>query len=233
MSRINCDDYQNYYNYKDTKEITDISRKIFINSLDIYIVSSGGVGSEYIAKFLSEKGINTGYITKTLGETENKLKYSDIINNNVCHHSSKLIRNKKTLYLYGDIINSIISQYNRGYLHINATKIHFGRDYNHHTLEYFLNNFPNDPIGIKKQYNNFKNTTNTIMIKYPYKKEDIENAMKTFGYNIDFSDFVVKHRNKNFNNDLIQYPNNLQRIISIYKSYNFDENNFLFFNIFK
>ena len=180
----------------------------YINSLDLYILSHGGVGSNYLIDYLQERGL--------------AVKTNIKLYQNTCHYSYKLVPDKKTIYIYGNIIESIISQYKRGYLHVNATKIHKSRDYNHENLEYFIKNYPDDPIGIKKQINSLKNSKNTVFIEYPYDKDNLENAFKILNLKIDLKNFNIKNRNTILKiEDLHNYDNILQNIIKVYINYDY------------
>ena len=188
--------------------ITEKDKIEYIKSLDLYILSHGGVGSNYLIDYLQEMGLS---VNKNLQ-----------LHQNTCHYSYKLVPDKKTIYMYGDIINSIISQYKRGILHINATKIHELRDYNHENLEYFLKRYPEDPIGIKKQINNLKNTKNTVFIEYPYNKDKLMNALKTLNLKINLENLNIKNRNTVFKiEDLYKYDIILQKIIKVYINYDY------------
>ena len=191
--------------------ITKIDKIEYIKSLDLYILSHGGVGSNYLVDYLQKNGLS--------------VKTDQSLYAHTCHYSYKLVPNKKTIYLYGDIIQSLISQYKRGYLHINATKMH---NYDtqtackYHDLEYFLKNYPDDPIGIKKQFNNLKNSKNTILIEYPFDKNKLESALKILNLKVDLKNLNIKKRNTVFKKeDLCKYDKILQKIIKIYINYNF------------
>jgi len=180
--------------------------KNYIEKLDLYIVSHGGVGSNYLVNFLNSKNIN--------------VKYDQINYNNTCHYPYKLIEDKPTIFIYGDLPKSIISQYNKNFLHINGSKINMKKTKNFESLEYLIKNFPNDPIGIIKQFNNFKDTKNTIFVKYPFNRKTIKKSLSKLGFKgINFSDFKFnerKSKNENITDQELLY------IIKIYENYNFD-----------
>ena len=183
--------------------ITETDKINYIQSLDLHILSHGGVSSNYIADYLTNNGII--------------VQSNIILHQNTCHYPYKLVPDIKTLYIYGDIYNAIISQYNRNLLHVNATKIHEMRDYDHKSLEYFIIKYPDDPIGIKKQLNNLKNTKNTAFLEYPYNIDTLNRAFTELNINIDFKDFIIKARTSTFDTtDLDHYPIILQKIIRAY-----------------
>lgn len=193
-------------------KVTENQKKSYIKSLDLYILSHGGVGSNYLISYLQNKKLS--------------VMTNIILYQNTCHYSYKLVPDKKTIYLYGDIINSIISQYKRNVLHINATKIHELRDYNHENLVYFLKKYPDDPIGIKKQYYSLINSKNTISIKYPYDKDELKKAFKILNLKVELlNDIKIKNRktvfNKEKNKEYVHKNPILQKIIQAYIDFDY------------
>ena len=181
----------------------------YIDSLDVYILSPGGVGSNHITDFLLSHNFNV---------RSDLLKCQD-----TCHYPSKLIPQKKTIYLYGDVKNAITSQYKRELLRYNTTKLQLKRDYTHETLEYFIETFPNDPLGIKKQYNNLKNTSNTAMVQYPYTVESMKEAFNKLDIDVDMGDFIVKDRvNYNITEEYYKKHRVLKQLLDIYDDIVFD-----------
>jgi len=181
----------------------------YIDSLDVYILSPGGVGSNHITDFLLSHNFNV---------RPDLLKCQD-----TCHYPYKLITDKKTIYLYGDVKNAITSQYKRKLLHYNATKVQLKRDYDHKTLEYFIKTFPDDPLGIKKQYNNLKNTPNTAMVKYPYTVNSMKEAFDKLDIIVNMDDFIVKDRmNYNITEEYYNKHPILKQLLDIYEDLVFD-----------
>ena len=181
----------------------------YINNLDVYILSPGGVGSNHITDFLLSHNFNV---------RPDLLKCQD-----TCHYPYKLIPDKKTIYLYGDVKNAVISQYKRELLHYNATKLQLKRDYDHKPLEYFIETFPDDPLGIRKQYNNIKNTPNTAMVQYPYTADSMKEAFDKLDITVDMSDFIVKER-MNYNITVEYYVKHpvLKQLLDIYEDIVFE-----------
>ena len=181
----------------------------YINNLDVYILSPGGVGSNHITDFLLSHNFNV---------RPDLLKCQD-----TCHFPYKLIPDKKTIYLYGDVKNAVTSQYKRELLHYNATKLQLKRDYDHKPLEYFIETFPDDPLGIKKQYNNIKNTPNTVMVQYPYTVDSMKEVFHKLDITVDMSDFIVKDRmNYNITDEYYVKHPVLKQLLDIYEDIVFD-----------
>ena len=52
----------------------------------------------------------------------------------------------------------------------------------------------NDPFLYKYQYENFKNSENTYLLKYPYTKKDLLKCFKYFDINISEDKIEIKNR---------------------------------------
>jgi len=185
---------------------TEETLKAHIEKLDLYIVSHGGVGSVYLTEYLESKGVN-------------------VRNNNVhrlwgyaAHYPYQLSENTPTLYVYGDIKNSLISQYKRDWLAGNARKMHFGiKKEKIDTLKHFLDTFPSDPIGVWGQYHNWENAKNTLRIKYPWTKKDIKDALSQFSIEVFLDDFEIKRRETD--DSYVVTDPVLAKILSVYKGF--------------
>jgi len=203
------DDSSNSGNFTTFNFVVEDSLIDYIDSLDVYILSPGGVGSNYITDFLLSQNFNV---------RPDLIKCQD-----TCHYPYKMLPHKKTIYLYGDVKNAVTSQYKRELLHYNATKLQLKRDYDHETLGYFIKTFPDDPLGIKKQYDNLKNTPNTAMVQYPYTVDSMKEAFDKLYLKVDMSDFIVKDR-MNYNITEEYYNKNpiLKQLLNIYEDIVFD-----------
>lgn len=162
----------------------------FINSLDLYIVSHGGVGSNYLVDYLESKGLR---VKNSPGNyTELKLYQQ------CCHAPNKVNPEKPCIYIYGDIPNAVLSQYQRNLLVFNSNKMVLDKDEDINRLSEYLKTRPEDPLGIKTQIENFSNCPNTYLLQYPYTKEDVEKALTHFGFSIDLSEMVIRERGSRF-----------------------------------
>ncbi len=162
---------------------------IYVKTLDLRIVSHGGVGSNYLVDYLTSKGL---YVKG------DQFRYFE-----TCH--SPYVVDVPTIFIYGDYVNAICSMYQRGCLNVNATKMHLDRDCDYPDLYWFLDNYPDDPIGIKSMKYEYLYKANWI--RYPYTKERIERMLKSCGFNIDCSDMVIKKRKSNLDKILKVYEN--------------------------
>jgi len=128
----------------------------YINSLDIWVVSHGGCGSNYIVDLLEKNG----YHLREGGRSS--LNYGEH-----CHRAyiPKGVKTK-ILYIYGDIIASMCSQQSRRLLTGNLMKLKDGHQ----------NEDLNDPCNYLFQYKNFTEA-GAVKLKYPFTEEDI---MRTF-----------------------------------------------------
>ena len=151
--------------------------KNYINDFDIWVVSCGGVGSNYVCDFLYDNNIKTHCRRVSC-------------HGNICHLNKKLIPDKNCIYIYGDYEYAIKSQERRKLLQINLRKLKIlypeGRE------------IPDDdPFLYKYQLENFKNTENTYLLKYPYSKDDLIKCFNYFNLNIDIDKIEIKNRETN------------------------------------
>ena len=166
--------------------------KKYINNFDIWIVSCGGVGSNYICDLLYDNNINVNC---------RRTKY----HGKITHLSDKIVLDKKCIYIYGDYEWAIKSQERRKLLKNNIEKLKV----------LYTDNIPDDdPFLYKYQYNNFKNKPNTYMLKYPYTKEDIIKCLNFFNLNIDENKIKIKKRETDE-----KFKTQYQKEIDIYKNY--------------
>ena len=187
---------------------TEETLKAYIEKLDLYIVSHGGVGSVYLTEYLESKGIKVG---ANRGYCIPQWQWS-------AHYPYQLSARTPTLYVYGDVKNSLISQYKRNWLAGNARKMHFGvKKEKIDTLKHFLDTFPSDPIGVWGQYHNWENAKNTLRIKYPWAKEDIEDALSRFSIKVPLDGFEIKRRQTD--SSYVVTDPILSKVLSIYNDF--------------
>jgi len=146
---------------KDEKLFDKMSHNIN-PSLDVLIVSHGGVGSNFIANHLENHGI----------KIRGPRKRQDSIYTQTCHIAIKPEKiTVPFLYIYGDIVNSMCSQEARGLLRGNIEKLS-----QHHG-----NKDEEDPYNYLYQYNNFKDC---VKLRYPFKIEEIKECFEKLKLNI-------------------------------------------------
>ena len=170
--------------------MTEKSNLESINKLDIYIVSCGGVGSNYICDLLYDNGINVNCRRLTGHGC-------------ICHLSEKMVPLKNCIYIYGDYEYAIKSQERRNLLSTNLEKIQGKIKKENISLD--------DPFLYKYQYENFNNSENTYMLRYPYSKEDLITCFKYFKLNIDENKIEIKRRETAMN-----FVSKYEKEISVY-----------------
>ena len=158
-----------------------------LKNLDLWIVSCGGVGSNYLCDLLFDAGIKVNCRrTSRHGE--------------ICHLCDKINPLKNCIYIYGDYEFAIKSQERRDLLNINLNKIKTN----------YKGKIPSDdPFLYKVQYENFKNTKNTYLLKYPYSKSDLINCFKYFHLKIDEDKIKIKKRETD-ENFISKYDNEIK-----------------------
>jgi hypothetical protein len=159
----------------------------WIKKLDIWIVSCGGVGSNYICDLLYDNGLKVN------------CRAGDNGHGRITHLNKKIVPLKNCIYVYGDYEWAIKSQERRGIFNANKKK-----------LKKFYNRVVprDDPLLYKYQYNNFKDTENTYLLKYPYTKDDLLKCFKFFNLDIDENKIEIKTRTTD-DNFTTQYQNEI------------------------
>lgn len=159
-----------------------------------WLVSHGGVGSEYLTKIL-----NITY-KKYKTTTSNKPFKGCIV------HYPYPIKTGPSIciYIYGDIYNSIISQIPRHY--DNPSKLHNNINYPHfYNLDELLNHTSSDPFGIYNQICNFMyNKVNypIILLKYGFSNKYIPLLEKLLQKSINYKFINRKSTFETLNNNI-------------------------------
>lgn len=170
---------------------------VFLESLDIHVVSTGGLSSNYINDYFRSKGLKVG--------SENDLWFY------LCHSKNVYTNTVKTICLYGDFENAILSQHYRNLIKLNMNKIHETKG---KPISHFLEKYPKDPYGLRAQYRNFSKNANTWMLRYPYTESDLKKIIREMGFRFDTSDIKIKSRRERKH---LKLTDELKRIIDIYK----------------
>ncbi len=162
--------------------------EVDVNSIDLWVVSHGGVASNAICDFLEINGIRTRPDNYGL----------------ICHkmHPGSGV-NIPILVVYGDFEFAIKSMDRRKYLTANATKMRYGMDIPEINLKRLIETKPEDPLGIIDFLNSYliakkEEIDKVEFLEYPYKIKDAEEKLKKLGFEVDFSDFSLRERKKKF-----------------------------------
>lgn len=103
---------------------------------------------------------------------------------------------KACIYIFGDIVNSILSQIRRGH-YDNPIKIMNNEKYPKiHNLKELLKIESSDPYGIRRQINSFhhyKTDYPIALLKYPFTAEALNNLQDTLDLKLDKS-FEIRKR---------------------------------------
>ena len=202
----------------------------------IWLVSHGGVGSEYLTQQL-----NTQYPIFKIGKRPFK--------GCIAHFPYPVKSGPKLcIYIYGDIYNSIISQIPRHY--DNPIKLHNNENYpEFHTIKDLVDYPSDDPFGITKQIKNFMKMEvdyPIILLKYPLKKssieiletllqQDIEYEFKERESKLDSLDYGVRNKlieiYKNTNNIIENIPDIIIRYPKSEEEYSLGEEDVINYEI--
>lgn len=195
-------DYIEAYNYDIYMDLINNKYIDYLNSLEVYVVSGGGVSSNYMNSYLARKGI-------VVGERDSVYGW------NLCHSKVPLTNKPKTLYIYGDWENAIYSQAKRNLIQRNSNKIHKCQNTTDDNLKHYLKIYDKDPYGLREQYKNFITHENTYYLKYPYTKDDVQKVLKEMGFFFETDDFEIKPRT--IHNTKVS--NIIDKIINVYKKH--------------
>ena len=168
----------------------------YLESLDVYVVSTGGLSSNYINDYFKKKGLKVG-------------EHGSLWGRGLCHTKTVYTDKVKTLCIYGDWKNALYSQQKRGILETNINKIH---ETNGQSLKKIIAKYPTDPYGLKAQYRSFSENANTWMLMYPYTKEELQKVIREMGFTFNTDDIEVKERSSNTMTDF-------DTIVQIYHKY--------------
>ena len=173
------------------------------DSIDLSVVSHGGVASNAICDYLQKNGLRTRPDNYGL----------------ICHkqHPGNSLK-IPILVIYGDFEGAIRSMDRRGYLTANATKMRFGMDLPEISLKRLIETQPRDPMGIIEFLDSFKNAKekgidNIEFLCYPYSNQDAVNKLQNLGFEIDFEGFSLRERKKKFG----IVSRDVKEILSAYK----------------
>ena len=178
-------------------------------SIDLWVVSHGGVASNAICDHLEANGIRTRPDNYGL----------------ICHkqHPGTSV-NKPILVIHGDYLDAIRSMDRRKYLTANAAKMCLGINAPEIPLSRFLQSFPDDPIGLSAFLESFKRAKSQAIdkvafLRYPYSNEEADSALKSIGITTDLTGFSLRERKKK----LSPRSKDVKAILEIYQNFNFEE----------
>lgn len=178
-------------------------------SIDVWVVSHGGVASNALCDHLQNQGLRTRPENYGL----------------ICHkqHPGKSI-GKPILVIHGDYLDAIRSMDRRKFLTANASKMCFGIDAPEIPLSRFINSFPDDPVGFSTFLESFKTARengidNIAFLRYPYTNQEAIEAFKAIGLEINMEGFTLRERKKKYS----PRSKDVKTILEIYDNFDFKE----------
>ena len=179
------------------------------DSIDVWVVSHGGVASNALCDHLQKQGLRTRPENYGL----------------ICHkqHPGESI-GKPILVIHGDYLDAIRSMDRRKFLTANASKMCFGIDAPEISLSRFINSFPDDPVGFSIFLESFKaakekGVDNIAFLRYPYTNQEAIEAFKTIGLEINMDGFALRERKKKYS----PRSKDVKTILEIYDNFDFKE----------
>ena len=174
----------------------------YLNSLDLFIPSTGGVGSNALVDFIHFK---TTYKVRDEDPGQYELGKDRPLYGHqyMCHLGSPLLvplvkqynTSAKTLVIVGDIWNAMASQHRRDYLEQNVAKLLYGYEWCKKNLTNYKSIYPRDPVGYKMllwtyattggyEFGSPKNINTkptTAFLKAPYTFDSVRHALELLG----------------------------------------------------
>ena len=179
------------------------------DSIDVWVVSHGGVASNALCDHMEAQGIRTRPGNYGL----------------ICHkqHPGHKI-GKPILVIHGDYIDAIKSMDRRKFLTANAAKMCLGINAPEIPISRFLQSFPEDPMGFKMFLESFKSAKensidNVAFLRYPYTNQDALEAFNQLGVNIKMDGFNLRERKKKYS----PRSKDVKEILDIYSNFDFEE----------
>ena len=158
------------------------------DSIDVWVVSHGGVASNALCDHMQAQGIRTRPGNYGL----------------ICHKQHPGISiGKPIIVIHGDYLDAIRSMDRRKFLTANAAKMCLGINAPEIPLSRFLQSFPEDPVGFSMFLESFRNAKESgldkvAFLRYPYSNEEALRAFEEVGIEVDMTGFALRERKKKY-----------------------------------
>ena len=179
------------------------------DSIDIWVVSHGGVASNALCDHLESQGFRTRPENYGL----------------ICHkqHPGTSI-GKPILIIHGDYLDAIRSMDRRKFLTANAAKMCFGINAPEIPLSKFLQSFPEDPVGFSMFLESFRQAKESgldkvAFLRYPYTNKEAIQALQSIDIKIDMEGFTLRERKKKYS----PRSKDVKEILDRYSDFEFKE----------
>ena len=178
-------------------------------SIDVWVVSHGGVASNALCDHMQEQGIRTRPENYGL----------------ICHKQHPGISiGKPILVVHGDYLDAIRSMDRRKFLTVNAAKMCLGINAPEIPLSRFLQSFPEDPIGFSMFLESFRDAKqrsidNIAFLRYPFTNDEANKAFDALGIEVDMNGFSIRERKKKYS----PRSKEVKAILDKYQNFDFKE----------
>ena len=150
----------------------------YVRTLDLWVVSSGGVGSNSLGEYFLEHGIHSGFANE-------KKAYRSYVQ--ICHPPNQFVKNPPPiLFLYGDLSNALHSVLRQRFIYYNMEKLMYGTmnecKFDKASLKGLLTTKHPDPVGVASQLQQFAAIdTPIVFLKYPFTGATLCGALEQLG----------------------------------------------------
>ena len=178
-------------------------------SIDVWVVSHGGVASNALCDHMEKNGIRTRPENYGL----------------ICHKQHPGTRiGKPILVIHGDYLDAIKSMDRRKFLTANAAKMCLGINAPEIPLSRFIQSFPKDPVGFSMFLESFKiakknGTDNIAFLRYPYTNDEAVQALQSIDVDLDMTGFALRERKKKYS----PRSKDVKSILETYADFDFKE----------
>ena len=179
------------------------------DSIDVWVVSHGGVASNALCDHLEVQGFKTRPENYGL----------------ICHKQHPGVSiGKPILVIHGDYLDAIRSMDRRKFLTANAAKMCLGINAPEIPLSRFIQSFPQDPVGFAMFLESFRQAKQEgidqiAFLRYPYTNEEATLAFQSIGVDVDMTGFAIRERKKKYS----PRSKDVKSILEIYQNFDFKE----------
>lgn len=164
----------------------------YLQSLDLSIVSHGGVGSNALIDHLEQNHVHTK------GDYDYYIQTCHLGNPMAVSQLREPSTATPTLVIVGDLENAVLSMKRRNWLHMNIAKNLLAAQACRQKLKQWNRKVPEDPLGIFTMMQTYivQSPQNVVFVRAPYTHESLQEALRLLEVipTLALEDFIVQPR---------------------------------------